>query len=590
MQWESIFHVSETPYAFPVGDHELKVRIRAKKGEIKGCSVLFCDRYVPPGNEQTLELTYAGSDRLFDYFETVILSETKRVRYLFRLKGNDGNDVWYGENGPFYHQDEATFFQYAYISGSDQFTVPEWVHDAIVYQIFPERFYNGNQNNDPQHTLPWNEKPESDSFFGGDLEGILEKLPYLSALGINVIYLTPIFHSPTNHKYDTTDYYSIDPHFGDLDTCKKLVDKAHQLGIRVIFDAVFNHCGDQFFAFEDVKKKGADSKYKDWFFIRDFPVVQSPEANYETFAINVPNMPKLNTGNPEVKDYLLKVVRFWMEETGIDGWRLDVSNEVDHQFWRDFRKLVKGIKGDALIVGEIWHHSGPWLRGDQFDGVMNYLFREAVLDFFGGHKINVSMFNHRLTQSRMNYPDQANVCMFNLLDSHDTERFLTSCEKSGESIDDKRRALDRMKLAVAFQMTYLGMPMIYYGDEVGMTGETDPDCRRTMIWEEENQNLDLLHFYKRLIHIRKQSRALKKGEFGSWIEEDRRNIFGFHRTCGDETIGVLLNNSPNIHQISVPIDWKPSEKTVIDLFTEQEYSIFEQTELTLPPYGFMILK
>lgn len=423
MQWESIFHVSEAPFAFPIGDHELKVRIRAKKGEIKGCSVLFCDRYVPPGNEQTLELTYAGSDRLFDYFESVILCETKRVRYLFRLKGQNGNEVWYGENGPFIEQEEVTFFQYAYITGPDQFTVPEWVHDAIVYQIFPERFYNGNQNNDPQHTLPWNEKPKSDSFFGGDLDGIIEKLPYLSALGINVIYLTPIFHSPTNHKYDTTDYFSIDPHFGDLDTCKDLVDKAHQLGIRVIFDAVFNHCGDHFFAFEDVKKKGAASKYKDWFFIRDFPVVQSPEPNYETFAVNVPNMPKLNTGNPEVKEYLLKVVRYWMEETGIDGWRLDVANEVDHQFWRDFRKLVKGIKEDALIIGEIWHHSGAWLRGDQFDGVMNYLFRDDVLYFFAGHKINVSKFNHRLTQSRMNYPDQANVCMFNLLDSHDTERF-----------------------------------------------------------------------------------------------------------------------------------------------------------------------
>lgn len=167
---------------------------------------------------------------------------------------------------------------------------------------------------------------------------------------------------------------------------------------------------------------------------------------------------------------------------------------------------------------------------------------------------------------------------------------MTSCEKSGESMDDKRHALDRMKLAVAFQMSYLGMPMIYYGDEVGMTGETDPDCRRPMIWEEENQNLELLHFYKKLIHIRKKSRALKTGEFITWIEDDRRNIFGFRRTCEDETIGVLLNNSPNIHHISVPIGWKPSGETVIDLYTEKEYNISEQTQFTLAPYGFMILK
>ena len=279
-------------------------------------------------------------------------------------------------------------------------------------------------------------------------------------LGINALYLTPIFKSTSNHKYNTDDYYQIDPAFGDKKILKKLVEEAHQRGIRIILDAVFNHSGFYFFAFQDVLEKGKDSKYWDWFFIEGYPVKTTPPVNYHTFANDVVDMPKLNTSNPEVQEYLLDVVRYWMEEVDIDGWRLDVANEVDRNFWRKFRETVKGIKKDAYIVGEIWHNSEVWLQGDQFDAIMNYPLAMAILDFLAQRSIGPTEFNNRLVRNWMLYQDRVNYSMLNLINSHDTRRLLNYFSGDKES----------MKLAVLFQFTYPGAPMIYYGDEVGMKG------------------------------------------------------------------------------------------------------------------------
>lgn len=591
LQKEALLHFADQPFAFAVGKHELKVRLRAKKNDVAGCSLLHGDRYQSEGRESSLVLPKVAWDELYDYFEGVISTETKRVRYVFYLTGNDGQHVWYGEKGISVNREGAGYFQFAYIAEPDIFQIPDWVHDGIVYQIFPERFYNGDKTNDPADTLEWDE-PLTDwkSYYGGDLAGIAEKLPYLEQLGINVIYMTPVFASTTNHKYDTTDYYSIDPQFGDLETAKTLVKEAHRRGIRIIFDAVFNHCGDTFFAFQDVLKQGKASKYAEWFFIDGFPVVQRPKTNYETFANHTASMPKLNTQHPEVREYLLKVARYWIEEAGIDGWRLDVANEVDHDFWRAFRKAVKEANPEAVIIGEVWHDSRAWLRGDQFDGVMNYLFKEALYDFFAKQSIGVRTFNSRLTHSRMIYTDQANAAMFNLIDSHDTERFLTACTKGGWGWNEERQPLERMKLAAFFQLTYPGMPMIYYGDEAGMEGENDPYCRKPMVWDKDLQNGQMLEHYKTIISLRKAHPELARGSFETWVEEELRNTYGYIRAYKDQAAGLLINNSPRKQEMNISFPWKKEGDTVTELLTGQEYKGSGAITIQIEAYGYMVFK
>lgn len=588
---EAMLHIADFPFAFAIGSHELKVRLRVKKGDAALCSVLHGDRYQAEGLEEAMELSKAAWDDLYDYFEGVIVSRSKRVRYRFHVTGRNGQQLWYGEKGIADNREGAGFFQFAYITKQDRFVIPDWVHDGIVYQIFPERFCNGDPSNDPDGTLGWDEPlTGSKVSYGGDLAGIAEKLPYLEQLGINVIYMTPVFASPTNHKYDTTDYYKVDPHFGDIQTVKLLVQEAHRRGIRVLFDAVFNHCGDTFFAFRDVLEHGSSSKYADWFFIDGYPVVQEPQANYETFATNISSMPKLNTSHPEVREYLLQVARYWIEEAGIDGWRLDVANEVDHDFWRAFRKTVKEANPDAVIIGEIWNDSRAWLRGDQFDGVMNYLFKEAVNDFFAKQSIGVRSFNSRLTHSRMIYADQANTAMFNLLDSHDTERFLTSCAKGGMGWNTGLHALERMKLAVFFQLTYVGMPMIYYGDEVGMEGENDPFCRKPMVWDERLQNGELLEHYQTMIKLRRTHPELTRGGYETWVEDELRNVYGYIRKWEDRVTGMLINNSPREQEVNVDFFWKADGGTAVELLTGQQIHAAGETKVTIAPYGYRVYK
>lgn len=408
--------------------------------------------------------------------------------------------------------------------------VPSWVKDAIFYQIFPERFANGNTKIDPPNVEPWGGVPKSKNYFGGDLQGIIDQLDYISSLGVNSIYLTPIFWSNSNHKYHAKDYLTIDPCFGDEEVFRNLVDECHKRGMRIILDGVFNHTGVDFFAFEDIKKHGKQSKYVKWYNIYSFPVQPPRRPNYECWW-NFGDLPKLMTHNPEVREYLFKVTEHWMK-FGIDGWRLDVPNEIPHPFWIEWRKLVKKLNPDAYIVGEIWDDATPWLHGDQFDAVMNYRFRKACLDFFVNRTISPSQFDAALATTRNSYPDEVNYALQNLLGSHDTERLLTLCN------NDKAR----MKLAWLFQMTYVGAPMVYYGDEVGMTGGKDPGSRGTMIWDENKQDNDLLATMKELIRIRTDNVALRRGLFSSLMIDDKRNLFAFVRQFNEQTAIVLINN------------------------------------------------
>lgn len=541
MKKEAIFHKSDVPYAYPLNKQQLRVVLRTASFDIKRCYIFYRDRYDWMGKFKLKEMDLTHSNELFDYFETT-LTLNKKFLYYFYLVSEDGEKIYYTETGFYNEKPDKNFpgfFQFPYICEKDVFFAPEWTSDCIVYQIFPERFNNGDKSNDPENVRPWGEKPRPDTFFGGDLQGIIDKIDYLKDLGINAIYMTPIFLSPSTHKYDTTDYYKIDPHFGDTQKAKELVDKCHKNGIRVIFDAVFNHCGYDFFAFQDVIKNGRNSEYWDWFNVFEWPIKTTPIPSYEVFADNAWRMPKLMTKNPEVQEYLLNVAEYWIKEVDIDGWRLDVANEIDHHFWRRFREVVKRAKPDAIIVGEVMHDASPWLYGDQFDSVMNYPFKNAIVDFFAKRKIDAKRFNTVLTEQLIRHMDSVNRSLLNLIGSHDTERFLTMC--NGMVV--------RMKLALVFQFTYIGIPYIYYGDEAGMVGGYDPDCRRCMIWDEESRNSSIFNFYKKLIYLRKENEELRYGTYRTLYA--RGGVIGFKREYNGKSIFVIINNSSKKSAISL---------------------------------------
>lgn len=561
---EAIFHECGGAYAYPIAKDVLMVQLRAAKDDLREVHLIYGDRYGSLDVTEQIQMDQYASDQLFDYYRAHIHVPAGRFRYHFLL--DDGKDrLWYNEFGfsnyrpSGYH---SGYFQFPYAAEADLFQVPDWVEDAIIYQIFPDRFCNGDTANDPENAKEWGELPKDQmDLYGGDLAGVIEKLPYLEELGINAIYMTPIFESPTSHKYNTTDYFKIAPHFGDDVTFRKMIDECHQRGIRVILDAVFNHCGYYLQQFQDVVEKGEESPYKDWFFINDYPVTKEP-LTYETFASCVWQMPKLQTSNPEVREFLLSVAEYWIREFDIDGWRLDVANEIDHAFWREFRTRAKAIKPDLYIIGETWHHSGAYLLGDQWDGIMNYHFREALIGFLGNRTMSVDEFDQRLTRNRVTYRQQAIKANWNLLDSHDTERLLTRFQEDQHAF----------KLAATILMTYQGVPLIYYGDEVGLPGNYDPDCRRCMPWNEEEQDLDMLAHFRKLLQIRREYEPLRRGEFRTVHKDEMAGIYIFERYTEYEQVLVIINNSIKEQEVEIDldiIDWDP-DQPVLELLSDLE--------------------
>lgn len=519
MDTAAIYHRPESEYAFLYTNTRFRIRLRTRKNDIKKVYVLCGDPYTITTEkwyQKQRPMKKCLSTNVHDYWEIEVTSETRRLQYAFHVVGEDNTDCFYGDQGIFpYRENVITepnfYFRIPYFHQIDRFTIPEWVKETVWYQIFPERFANGDKANDPEHTLPWGSKdPDREDFFGGDLQGVRDHLDYLTDLGVNGIYFCPIFKATSNHKYDTIDYYEVDPAFGDKKLLKNLIDEAHKRGIRIMFDAVFNHMGVHSPQWQDVLKNGEKSIYKDWFHIRFFPVdsyqmTDLPETAenipYDTFAFT-PFMPKLNTANPEVQKYLLDIATYWIKEFDIDGWRLDVANEVDHHFWKKFREAVTEIKPDIYILGEIWHSSQAWLQGDEFHAVMNYAFTDSIKDYFAKKKITASQMVSGMNHQQMLYRDQVNEGTFNLLDSHDTARILTLCQGNKEL----------MKSVMAFMFLQKGSPCIYYGTEIGMTGEDDPDCRKCMIWEKEEQDLELFGFIKELVSLRKQlSKIISEG-------------------------------------------------------------------------------
>lgn len=464
------------------------------------------------------------------------------------------------------------------------FDTPEWVRHAVFYQIFPDRFANGDPQNDPENAQPWGSLPTLHNFMGGDLQGIIDRLSYLADLGITALYLTPIFQATSNHKYNTYDYLRIDPHFGDLATFRRLIAEAHARGIRVVLDGVFNHCGRGFFAFHDILENGGNSPFLRWFYINDLPLHPydgDRPANYQAWW-EYRSLPKFNVSHPPVRRYLLEVARYWIEQ-GADGWRLDVPNEIaDHSFWREFRAVVKRANPEAYIVGEIWNDASPWLDGSQFDAVMNYLFRDLCRDFFARAGMRADAFRKGIDQLLQLYPRAATEVQLNLLSSHDTVRFLT--EAGG--------AVARLRLATLFQLTFPGAACIYYGDEVGMAGGADPLCRGCFPWDRAAWDAELHGWVRRCIALRHAHPALRTGEYRS-LPLRAAHIYAFARWDAAERLVVALNNAGAARTIDLPLAGTPilERATLADLLGGPGYQVRggKLLQVQLPAYGGVVL-
>lgn len=552
MNLSAIYHRPESEYAYLYTADEMRVRVRTALDDVVKIIVISGDPYdVRDGIWQKsadVEMTRGLRTETHQYWEAKLYAPHHRLNYGFIISDLDGDSIFYGDQGfeTIIEEKDASdglmgsnaYFKMPYFQEIDRFKAPEWVKETVWYQIFPERFANGDVTNDPKGTLAWcsDDHPSRDAFYGGDLRGIYNHLEHLADLGITGLYLNPIFEAPTNHKYDTRNYFEIDPHFGTKADFKALVDKAHDLGIKVMLDAVFNHIGDESPQWLDVLEKGQASPYAEWFHVREWPVTYTPtddfemayDVTYETFAFT-PHMPKLNTSHPEVQDFLLEIATYWIREFGIDAWRIDVANEVDHHFWKRFHKAVIALNPDFYILGEIWTSAQSWLQGDEFTGVMNYAFTGSMIDYFAKRKMTADKMVSNLNTQLMLNRDQTNQMMYNLLDSHDAPRIL-NLAKGNKAI---------VKQLFTFMFLQQGTPSIYYGSEYSMTGDNDPDNRKPMVWASDQQDHDMYAFMKKLIQLRQNHVAiLVEGTLNWQVSGD---VITFNRVLGEKSVTACFN-------------------------------------------------
>jgi cyclomaltodextrinase / maltogenic alpha-amylase / neopullulanase len=438
--------------------------------------------------------------------------------------------------------------------------VPDWVRDAVFYQIFPDRFARSLTVPKSRHLDAWGAEPTYHGYQGGDLVGVVEHLDYLTDLGVTALYFTPIFQSASNHRYHTHDYEKVDPMLGGTAALRRLLDEAHSRGLRVVLDGVFNHASRGFFQFHDILENGPSSAYLDWFTIKGFPLnAYEPKKapNYLAWW-GLPALPKFNIDCPEVREFLLGVARHWVA-FGIDGWRLDVPNEIDDDaFWREFRMRVRSVNPDAYLIGEVWTDAERWLKGDMWDAVMNYQFTKACIAFFIGENLSehdlkktslyppgpgtAEAFRSAIERLLGLYHSNVSAVMLNLLGSHDMARFVTLAR------GDKSALL----LATLFQMVYPGAPSIYYGDEIGMTGGHDPSNRGAFPWHQPDRwDRELLHEFQWLIALRKSRPALRRGSFQFLWAAD--GVIAVARQLPDETIVAILNASHASRRLDLPV-------------------------------------
>ncbi|MBC8426838.1 hypothetical protein H8E07_22215, partial [bacterium] len=638
----------------PLSETEVEITARAHLDDVETVTL----RYRTGGGDwQDLDMTPAETDPAFQYYRArlEVAGLDEGLDYTIRYQDAEAVAVL-GREGigddtaaPFHYDSEVL----------PPFLTPDWARDGVVYQIFPERFRNGDKSNDPDFSEPWYQgantlpasgktngeyfhmvddwtdvaglsrspyrtdgRPDYYSFYGGDIAGVREKLDYLNDLGITVIYFNPLNQGMSNHKYDPTDYNTVDPHFASETEFKAFVKDAHEHGIRIVVDMAFNHTGNWHFAFRDGADNGRKSEYYDWYEWHKWPLPASRDFNagdyYDcwwgfglhpnlNFDLTRPNNAENNIGdisqadpNMPVVDHVLGVARYWLGELGIDGFRLDVPNEVPFWFWKLFNEECHKIKPDCWLVGEIWGNAGSWIGPNCFDSTMNYkYFRDPVMEFFGQGRIEARVFDQRLAPGRFVYPPQSVQVMMNLMDSHDTIRFLTSAK-------DVRRLM----LGALFSMSYVGMPHIWYGNEVGMTGGKDPDCRRPMDWayEQDADKVALRDFYGTITRYRRDHQVLSRGDFVTMIAEGR--TYGFARVLdgksavslfnadtrpvtftleGDALKAALPEGGGTVFKVVVGTDWFPNAESG-SLTSGETLELGHGTvDVTLPPLSGALL-
>lgn len=600
---EAIYHRIDSEYCYCTGEDSVTLRIRSAKNDLQCCSVFYGNRVYPrdefPVTEAPMHKEASGA--LFDYYEVTIKPGFERMFYYFKL--SDGTVTLYYYQSEFYTTGKAhrnRYYQLPFILREECYTVPEWAHKAVMYQIFPDSFATGsNEHRGLTAAIAALKKGErqtekeikteygsSKILHGGNFKGIIENIQWLKDLGVNCVYLNPIFAAVSYHKYDTNDYKHVDPCFGTEEEFRTLVKALHDNGIRIILDGVFNHSGTGFFAWQDILKNQEKSKYKTWYYDITFPV-KDWKSEYTCFAY-VKSMPKLNLNDPDAASYFAEVGSYWIKEYGVDGWRLDVANEVNKNFWRKFRSSVRSVRSDALLIAEVWEDAQNWQTYDMFDSAMNYRFTYACADFFARRSIGAKEFGERFSDMLMRYPSPVSNVQMNLLDSHDVERFLYTC--GGD--------VRKHKLAVAVQMTLPGMPSIFAGDERAMNGKTEAEYRLPFLWpahkDQDKEQDSMTEWYRTLIQLRHSIASLTSPAI-AFYDVKNPSLLVFTRGCvEDSPVLICINNDDKPQNGILPTAMNikkvlfDSEGSVSDNRIENLQSRITKGSLTMSPLSVCI--
>ncbi len=530
----SIYHLPWLEYRHALPDGRVCLRLRTGAGEFDTVTVRVTSNYAYPEffqHADNYDMERAYHDELFDYFEVILMPKDPRMRYLFVLKAEglvyklDASGIRTGAHA---EEDVSQSFAFAYAYPPKE--MPKWARGCVGYQIFPDRFSREGDFEDGLE--PWeSDRVQNEFRYGGNIRGMIKAVPYLKELGVEMVYTTPMFVSDSSHRYNTFDYFKIDPLLGTEEDLRDLCDELHKNDMKLVLDGVFNHSGTAFAPFVDAKEKGKESAYYDWFHFDDFE-----PWGYRTFG-HWEYMPKLNLENPDCADYFLRVGQYWMETCQIDGWRLDVSPEVCPNFWRQYQAMMIKVNPESIMIAECWDDSREWCtQGDMFDATMHYVLSRNLWDCFAHHRLDAKGFDNVINRTLTMYPQRTHEVLWTFLGSHDTQRMRT---RAGGDV--------RMLHAASFfQFTFLGTPIIYYGDELGMEGGEDPFCRFPMKWHDVEGNPTHAH-YQKLTKIRQNNPVLREGSYRTYAVKEN-GLYAYLRELDGVQLLCVLNTST--HPIS----------------------------------------
>lgn len=549
MEFNAVYHQASDNYCYPLNEDELIINIKTGY-DVKSVSIILGDPFaagILGGGEhwdgKKEPIIYKKRLKNQIWWTTTVRPEYKRLKYYFELQ--TGEESWFYFEDGFVSSEQMHLegrsrqcFVFPWMNPCDVPRTPAWVNDTVWYQIFPDRFCRKNPGEKRHSCREWacQEDATWKEFYGGDLAGIRSRLAYIADLGVGGIYLNPILWSDSNHRYDTIDYHSVEPDIGTEEELKALITEAHALGLRVMIDAVFNHCGAKCALWQDVLEKGPQSSYYHWFCVNRWPIDEQTHAtkqgDYFSFAF-VDNMPKFDTSEPDVMEYLTGIAKHWVCEWKVDGIRFDVGNEISHAFLKHLRLELKKCNPKLFLLGEIWHDAFPWLLGDEYDSTMNYPFLACVNNFWADKTQSGTDFMHGINQCYSMYYEQVNRVLFNLLDSHDTDRLMERCHGNADTF--------LAQLAILFTMQ--GAPGIYYGTEIGMDGGGTKANRKCMPWEEIDAGsfAELTGQVKRLIAMRRQYPQTRSGKVVWDVREDSRLLHYYKKKEGQKTLEVCIN-------------------------------------------------